>query len=89
MQEQSNWQDDLLENGFTRITDVLTKNTCDNLIDGYDDDIYRSVINMQRYNFGRGEYKYFAYPLPEIIHSLRNYFYNTLQPVATEWAKRL
>ncbi|MCL4161900.1 UNVERIFIED_CONTAM: hypothetical protein GTU68_013876 [Idotea baltica] len=44
---------------------------------------------MARYNFGRGEYKYYSYPLPSIIEKLRGYFYNNLKPVATEWASRL
>lgn len=89
MQEQTDWQGALLKNGFTRIPQVLTKSRCEDLVKHYDSDIYRSVISMQRYNFGRGEYKYFSYPLPEIIHEMRSYFYRSLQPVASEWAKRL
>lgn len=89
MQVQLDWKADLLENGFTRLPDVLNKTQCEALINRYDENIYRSVINMQRYNFGRGEYKYFAYPLPDQISTLRQYFYNELRPLAQEWSRRL
>lgn len=79
----------ILLNGFAKIPNVLSKTSCEELMNAYDHDIYRSTINMQRYNFGRGEYKYYAYPLPDIISKLRTYFYNLLTPVAKEWATRL
>lgn len=66
----------LLLNGFVKIPNVLSTSRCEELINSYDNDIYRSTINMQRYNFGRGEYKYYAYPLPDVISKLRNYFMN-------------
>ncbi|HRW29217.1 MAG TPA: prolyl 4-hydroxylase subunit alpha, partial [Emcibacteraceae bacterium] len=63
MQVELNWTDihaELLANGFTKIANVLGRESCDKLIALYDDDIYRSTINMARYNFGRGAYKYYA-----------------------------
>lgn len=92
MQEQLDWQviqSQLIENGFVKIPNILTSERCEMLKAMYGDDIYRSVINMARYNFGSGEYKYYAYPLPDIIEQMRGYFYEQLRPVATEWANRL
>ncbi len=92
MQGNLNWRDiqsDLLENGFTRLSGVLGPQSCDDLIAAYEDDIYRSTIDMKRYNFGRGEYKYYSYPLPQLITALRTYFYKHLRPVAIEWSARL
>lgn len=44
---------------------------------------------MSRYNFGRGEYKYFAYPLPDLIGQLRTTLYENLAPIANEWEQLL
>lgn len=52
----------------------------------YDEDRrFRSRVVMQRHNFGRGEYKYFAYPLPESVARLRNELYPILARIANEW----
>ena len=50
---------------------------------------FRSTITMSRYGFGRGEYKYFAYPLPAMVAALRRQMYARLAPVANAWAARL
>jgi len=44
---------------------------------------------MQRYRFGQGEYKYFNYPLPKIIHTIREEFYPRLATVANQWSELL
>ncbi len=44
---------------------------------------------MARYNFGRGEYKYFDYPLPTEVQLLREYFYAKLAPIANDWEELL
>jgi hypothetical protein len=50
-----------------------------------DEDRFRSRIVMQRHNFGRGEYKYFAYPLPDLVATLRSALYRPLATVANRW----
>ena len=78
------------ERGFVLIPGVLTKNVC-NEIAGYyaEDHRFRSRIEMARYSFGRGEYKYFTHPLPEIVQQLRASIYPQLAPLANQWSERL
>lgn len=80
----------LNENGYALLTNVVTDEICNELAQNYDDStLYRSVINMKRYQFGSGEYKYFKYPLPQIIEQLRQQFYEVLAPIANEWMIKL
>lgn len=81
---------ELYEKGFVIVRDVLDKEECDVLIAGYDaDSTYRKTISMERYRFGQGEYKYFQYPLPELITKLRENVYAAIVPVANKWMEEL
>ena len=84
-----NWDEvynSLNTKGFSVLPSLLTKTECDSLIQDYDNpSFYRSVISMERYRFGSGEYKYFKYPLPELIQNLREAIYPSLVPIANKW----
>jgi hypothetical protein len=53
-----------------------------------DDERFRSTVDMARHRFGRGEYRYFAHPLPPIVTELRAAFWPHLLPIARDWAER-
>lgn len=80
----------LNETGFAKITNVLTAEDCSSLIENYSNDrLYRNTIDMKRYRFGEGQYKYFNYPLPPLIQKLRTEFYPHLAKLANEWNEKL
>ena len=82
--------DSLNSKGYAIIPDVLSTDECQHLSGLYEDHfLFRSVINMSRYRFGEGEYKYFNYPLPPTIQSLREILYSPLAAVANEWMRKL
>ena len=77
---------DLDAQGSAILEQVLPVDQCEDLAVLYPDDaLFRSRVVMARHGFGRGEYKYFAYPLPEIISDLRTALYPRLAPVANRW----
>jgi hypothetical protein len=81
---------ELAEKGFVTVKSVLTRQQCAGLIAEYNaDDTYRKTINMERYRFGQGEYKYFQYPLPHLITTLREDIYARIVPVANQWMEQL
>ena len=77
---------DLAERGCASTGPVLTRPECEDIAAGYDTDAsFRSRVVMARHGFGRGEYKYYAYPLPDLIAALRTTLYPRLAPVANQW----
>ena len=76
--------------GSALLHGVLSENECNAIASLYpDDSLFRSRVVMGRHGFGRGEYKYFSYPLPPIIHDLRTALYSRLALVANRWNKAL
>ncbi|CAB3661824.1 hypothetical protein LMG24238_01715 [Paraburkholderia sediminicola] len=72
--------------GCAMLRNLLSAQECDALSANYSrDDLYRSRVVMARHGFGRGEYKYFAYPLPQVVAELRTALYPRLTPVANRW----
>jgi uncharacterized protein len=69
---------------------LLQPDECERLAALYPEDApFRSRIVMARHGFGRGEYKYFAYPLPSVVHALRTALYPPLAGVANRWNEAL
>ena len=72
--------------GCARIDGLLARAECGELAALYSTEaLFRSKVVMARHGFGRGEYKYFAYPLPDLITELRTTIYPRLAPVANRW----
>ncbi|MEC0245566.1 2OG-Fe(II) oxygenase [Paenibacillus chitinolyticus] len=78
------------EHGYAKLPSMLDSTQCEELIGGYGEErLYRSTINMARYRFGLGEYKYYRAPLPDVIREMREAFYPPLADIANSWLKRL
>src|SRR5437867_10141966 len=76
--------------GFGRMGKLLTRAQCEELRSLYSNaSLFRSRIDMERYRFGRGEYQYFANPLPALVAELREELYRFLAPTANEWMSAL
>jgi len=72
--------------GWAILKTLLTADECEAIAGLYDDDRrFRSRVVMARHGFGRGEYKYFAYPLPDTVAALRAALYQRLAPIANRW----
>lgn len=87
------WQiitEEMNEKGFAIVSNLLTKEQCKELIENYDNSTaYRKTVVMERYRFGLGEYKYFNYPLPVLIQTVRENVYPKLAPIANRWMELL
>jgi hypothetical protein len=69
---------------------LLSAEECAATSSRYDDDaLYRSRVIMARHGFGRGEYKYFAYPLPDVVAALRASLYPRLAGIANRWNEQM
>jgi len=77
---------DLDAQGSAAFEGLLSPDECQALAGLYPkDEIFRSRVVMARHGFGRGEYKYFSYPLPDLIAGLRTAIYPHLVPIANRW----
>ena len=77
-------------NGSAVLNQLLSIDQCQSLALLYPQhEPFRSHVLMARHGFGRGEYKYFAYPLPSVIVDLRTALYSHLAPIADDWNARL
>lgn len=78
------------QKGYALVPDLLTQEECETLKANYDHpEGYRKRVVMERYRFGLGEYKYFDYPLPDLLQKLRENIYPQLAQVANTWMKAL
>lgn len=72
--------------GCAMLEALLSPQECRALAGLYaNDELFRSRVVMGRHGFGRGEYKYFAYPLPDTVAGLRSAIYPRLVPIANRW----
>ena len=76
--------------GWAILPRLLTPGECDATAALYDQPgLFRSQVVMARHGFGRGEYRYFAYPLPDPVQALRTALYPHLAPIANRWHERM
>lgn len=87
--ESIDWQsitEAMHENGYAIIPALLSEEQCEVLKSGYDNErLYRKTVVMARHRYGFGEYKYFNYPLPDLIRTIRAHIYPHLVPIANVW----
>lgn len=82
--------DELSAQGAAVLGKLLTPADCRGIAALYGDDgKFRSRVVMARHGFGRGEYKYFGYPLPAPVGDLRRALYPRLAPIANGWSERM
>jgi uncharacterized protein len=91
--DEADWPalaDELDAYGCAQTPRLLTPDQCRSISALYDQaERFRATIDMRRYRFGSGEYRYFASPFPELVQALREAFYARLLPVARDWADKL
>lgn len=76
--------------GNALINGLLSPAECRTLAAAYEEDkFFRSRVVMARHGFGRGEYKYFCYPLPDVVARLRAMIYPHLVPIANRWSESM
>jgi len=91
--DQLDWtsiQLSLDENGYAKLPSLLSSSSCEELIGTYEEhDRFRATIDMARYRFGIGEYKYYDAPLPSLLQHLREGLYPELAKTTNRWLSRL
>lgn len=82
--------DEVNDYGSALMPQLLSPDECTDISRLYDDDTrFRSTVDMARYRFGKGEYRYFDRPFPELIESLKQALYPRLLPIARDWWAKL
>jgi uncharacterized protein len=77
-------------NGYAIVPSLLTPVECEIVKNDYDNiSLYRKTVVMARHRFGQGEYKYFKYPLPDLIQMIRSQVYPPLAGIANAWFRAL
>lgn len=80
------FEEKLTQDGYSVLPKLLTAAECRGISAFFpQEDLFRSRIVMERYAFGRGEYKYFCYPLPDLVGRVREAMYPHLAPAANRW----
>jgi len=91
--QQVDWTEvarSLDERGWATTPPLLPAAECEALVGLWaEEPRFRSRVDMARFRFGAGEYKYFAHPLPPLVGELRRHAYPRLAPIASAWEKRL
>lgn len=78
------------QDGYAIVSNALPATECDALVRNYDESqLYRKTIQMERYRFGKGEYRYFDYPLPSQLAQMRADVYELLSGLANTWNRQL
>ncbi len=76
--------------GWAMLEGLLLPDECARIAALYDEEaLYRKQVIMERHGYGRGAYRYFAYPLPDWVVELRAAVYARLAPLANSWHERL
>ncbi len=76
--------------GWAVLPGLLSEGECDGIAASYGPtDAFRSHVHMARHGFGRGEYRYFSYPLPDLVEAARTALYPRIAPVANDWHARM
>jgi uncharacterized protein len=82
--------DELNTLGCALTPELLSADECARISELYDEvALFRSTIDMTRYRFGQGQYRYFGNPVPEPVAELRAAFWPHLLPIARDWAAKL
>jgi hypothetical protein len=82
--------EELNEHGCALLPRLLSPRECASIAALYDEPSrFRATVDMARYRFGRGEYRYFAAPFPDVVADLRASLYPALVPIARDWAAKL
>jgi hypothetical protein len=78
------------EEGYATVPGILSASRCRELVGAFDDDaLFRSRVNMESHAYGRGDYAYFAAPLPPLVESLRRHLYVPLASIANRMNQRM